>query len=51
MVRIAQGLVHLGKGTVTLNPLHTDRMLLDPVGMAGSLFVNQENMLLHSSYF
>ncbi|XP_076259804.1 26S proteasome non-ATPase regulatory subunit 2-like [Rhynchophorus ferrugineus] len=39
MVRIAQGLVHMGKGTVTLNPLHTDRMLLDPVGMAGLLIV------------
>lgn len=37
MVRIAQGFVHMGKGTVTLNPLHTDRMLLDPVGMAGLL--------------
>ncbi|XP_030745305.1 26S proteasome non-ATPase regulatory subunit 2-like [Sitophilus oryzae] len=39
MVRIAQGLVHMGKGTVTLNPLHTDRMLLDPVGMAGLLII------------
>ncbi|RZC42288.1 PC rep domain containing protein, partial [Asbolus verrucosus] len=35
MVRIAQGLVHMGKGTLTLNPLHTDRQLLDPVAMAG----------------
>merc|ERR1719320_931579 len=25
MVRIAQGLVHLGKGTLTLNPFHSDR--------------------------
>ncbi|XP_969349.2 26S proteasome non-ATPase regulatory subunit 2 [Tribolium castaneum] len=37
MVRIAQGLVHMGKGTMTLNPLHTDRQLLDPVAMAGIL--------------
>lgn len=39
MVRIAQGLVHMGKGTVTLNPLHTGRTLLDPVGMAGNVCV------------
>lgn len=37
MVRIAQGLVHMGKGTLTLNPMHTDRQLIDPVGMAGVL--------------
>lgn len=35
MVRIAQGLVHMGKGCMTLNPLHTDRQLIDPVGMGG----------------
>lgn len=35
MVRLAQGLVHLGKGTLTLDPLHTDRMLVDPVALAG----------------
>ncbi|KAJ8429001.1 hypothetical protein Cgig2_025668 [Carnegiea gigantea] len=30
MVRIAQGLVHLGKGLLTLNPYHSDRFLLSP---------------------
>lgn len=25
MVRVAQGLIHMGKGTLTLNPFHTDR--------------------------
>ncbi|KAK9664228.1 hypothetical protein RND81_14G027200 [Saponaria officinalis] len=29
-VRIAQGLVHLGKGLLTLNPYHSDRFLLSP---------------------
>ena len=29
-VRIAQGLVHLGKGLLTLNPYHSDRFLLAP---------------------
>ena len=36
-VRIAQGLVHLGKGTLTLNPYHTDRQLLSGVSMVGLL--------------
>ncbi|KAL2318544.1 hypothetical protein Fmac_032420 [Flemingia macrophylla] len=29
-VRIAQGLLHLGKGLLTLNPYHSDRVLLSP---------------------
>jgi len=37
MVRIAQGLVHLGKGTLTLNPYHSDRQLMSPVAVAGLL--------------
>ncbi len=35
MVRIAQGLTHLGKGTLTLNPYHSDRQLLSQVAIAG----------------
>jgi len=27
LVRIAQGLVHMGKGLFTLNPYHTDNQL------------------------
>ncbi|OMO99527.1 Proteasome/cyclosome, regulatory subunit [Corchorus capsularis] len=34
-VRIAQGLVHLGKGLLTLNPYHSDRCLLSPTALAG----------------
>ncbi|XP_038684206.1 26S proteasome non-ATPase regulatory subunit 2 homolog A [Tripterygium wilfordii] len=34
-VRIAQGLVHLGKGLLTLNPYHSDRSLLSPTALAG----------------
>lgn len=37
MVRIAQGLTHLGKGTLTLSPYHSDRQLLSPVALAGLL--------------
>ncbi|GMY10202.1 26S proteasome non-ATPase regulatory subunit 2 homolog A [Fagus crenata] len=34
-VRIAQGLVHLGKGLLTLNPYHSERFLLSPTALAG----------------
>ena len=37
MVRIAQGMVHLGKGTITLNPYHTDHQVLSRVSIAGLL--------------
>jgi len=37
VVRLAQGLVHLGKGTMSLSPLHSDRLLLNPSALAGLL--------------
>ncbi|KAJ3356380.1 proteasome regulatory particle base subunit [Entophlyctis luteolus] len=39
IVRIAQGLVHMGKGTVTVNPFHSNKMLLSPVATASLLTV------------
>ncbi|KAI0874671.1 armadillo-type protein [Hypoxylon argillaceum] len=39
MVRIAQGLLHMGKGTMTLNPFHTDRQILSRVSTGGLLAV------------
>jgi 26S proteasome regulatory subunit N1 len=39
MVRIAQGLLHMGKGTLTVNPFHTDRQVLSRVAAAGLLTV------------
>ena len=39
MVRIAQGLLHAGKGTITLSPFHTDRSILSRVSAAGLLTV------------
>ena len=39
MVRIAQGLLHAGKGTMSLNPFHTDRQILSRVAAAGLLTV------------
>lgn len=32
-----QGLVHMGKGTIGINPFHTDRSLMSPVAVAGLL--------------
>ncbi|KAJ9437534.1 26S proteasome non-ATPase regulatory subunit 2-like protein A [Diplonema papillatum] len=39
LVRVAQGIVMLGKGHLTLNPLHSDRTLLSPVAIGGLLVV------------
>ncbi|XP_024533370.1 26S proteasome non-ATPase regulatory subunit 2 homolog A [Selaginella moellendorffii] len=38
-VRIAQGLVHMGKGLITLNPYHSDRFLLSTPAIAGIVAV------------
>ncbi|CCC11816.1 unnamed protein product [Sordaria macrospora k-hell] len=39
MVRIAQGLLHMGKGTLSVSPFHTDRQVLSNVAAAGLLAV------------
>jgi 26S proteasome regulatory subunit N1 len=39
MVRIAQGLLHMGKGTLSINPFHTDRQILSRVSAAGLMAV------------
>lgn len=39
LVRVAQGLTHLGKGLLTLDPYHADRSLLAPHSLAGLLTV------------
>lgn len=39
MVRIAQGLVHLGKGTIGLNPFFLDRSIMHRPAVAGLLAV------------
>src|SRR4051812_31953923 len=39
LVRIAQGLNHMGKGTLTLNALHSDRQLMCPTSAAAVLVV------------
>ena len=37
MVRIAQGLLHMGRGLLTLNPIHSNNFLVSNVGIAGLL--------------
>ncbi|GLV43279.1 Regulatory particle non-ATPase 1 [Carabus blaptoides fortunei] len=56
MVRIAQGLTHLGKGTLTLSPYHSDRQLFSPVALAGLLatlvgFLDVKNIILGRSHY
>uniref|UniRef100_A0A8C9SC40 26S proteasome non-ATPase regulatory subunit 2 n=1 Tax=Scleropages formosus TaxID=113540 RepID=A0A8C9SC40_SCLFO len=56
MVRLAQGLTHLGKGTLTLCPYHSDRQLLSQVAVAGLLtvlvsFLDVKNIILGKSHY
>ena len=37
IVRIAQGLMHLGKGLMTINPVYSNNFLVNNVGLAGLL--------------
>lgn len=39
MVRIAQGLLHMGKGLLSLSPVHSDRFLLDFVALGALITV------------
>lgn len=39
LVRIAQGLSHMGKGTISLAPFHSNRQILSPVALAGLLVI------------
>ena len=43
-VRIAQGLLHMGKGLLSINPFHSDRMLLNYSALGATL------ILLHSCF-
>lgn len=56
MVRVAQGLVHMGKGMIGVNPFHTDRTLLSPVAAAGLLstivaFTDAKGFVLDKSHW
>lgn len=56
MVRIAQGLLHMGKGTLTINPYHSNRMILSPVALSGLFtvliaFTDVKNIILGKSHY
>ncbi|GAA98981.1 uncharacterized protein L969DRAFT_89035 [Mixia osmundae IAM 14324] len=56
MVRVSQGLVHMGKGTIGLAPFHTDRSLMSPAAMAGLLstllaFTDVKGFILDKSHW
>ncbi|ELT94307.1 hypothetical protein CAPTEDRAFT_150361 [Capitella teleta] len=55
-VRIAQGLTHMGKGTLTLCPYQNDRQLMNPNAVAGILAVlvallDVKNTVLGKSHY
>eukprot|EP00922_Rhytidocystis_sp_ex-Travisia-forbesii_P046791 GHVS01069754.1.p1 GENE.GHVS01069754.1~~GHVS01069754.1.p1 ORF type:complete len:1011 (+),score=212.58 GHVS01069754.1:139-3171(+) len=39
VVRISQGLLYMGKGLLSINPIHSDRFLVNPVGLGSLLTV------------
>ncbi|KAI9137134.1 armadillo-type protein [Paraphysoderma sedebokerense] len=56
VVRIAQGLIHMGKGTISINPYHSNKMLMSPVATAGLLttllgFTDAKNIILGKSHY
>lgn len=44
MVRIAQGLLYMGKGLLSISPLHSDRFLMDSVAL-GALIITTHSVL------
>lgn len=56
MVRVAQGLVHLGKGTLGLGPFHCDRQIMSPVAVAALLstilaFTDAKSFILEKAHW
>ncbi|XP_069695759.1 26S proteasome non-ATPase regulatory subunit 2-like isoform X1 [Periplaneta americana] len=56
MVRLAQGLAHLGKGTMSLSPFHSDGQIMNHVAVAGLLvilvaFFDVKNTILGKSHY
>jgi 26S proteasome regulatory subunit N1 len=56
MVRLAQGLTHMGKGTMTITPYHSHRFLLNRVAVGGLLavlisFLDVKNTILSKSHY
>jgi len=50
MVRIAQGMLYMGKGLMSLSPLHSDRLLINPVSLASLVVVLHSCLHLKSTF-
>ncbi|KAJ3324198.1 proteasome regulatory particle base subunit [Blyttiomyces sp. JEL0837] len=55
-VRVAQGLVHMGKGTLTMNPFHSNKLLLSNVAVAGifttlTAFTDAKALVLDKAHY
>ncbi len=53
VTRISQGFLHMGKGLLTLNPIHSHNLLVSNVGLAGILITIlsfTENALILGKY-
>jgi 26S proteasome regulatory subunit N1 len=55
-VRIAQGFLHMGKGLMTINPFHADKMLMSGPALGGVLVLlyscmDLKNTILDKSHF
>ncbi|EGR33984.1 hypothetical protein IMG5_028540, partial [Ichthyophthirius multifiliis] len=55
-VRLAQGLLYMGKGMVSLQPYYSDRFLLNKVGLAGIIttvfsFMDTKNIILGDYHY
>ncbi|KAF8342083.1 uncharacterized protein EI90DRAFT_3285234 [Cantharellus anzutake] len=56
MVRVAQGLVHMGKGTIGINPFFRDRQIMSQTAVAGLLatlvaFTDAKAFILDKSHW
>ncbi|KAJ3189452.1 26S proteasome non-ATPase regulatory subunit 2 [Gaertneriomyces sp. JEL0708] len=56
VVRVAQGMVHMGKGTVSVSPFHSERFLMSPTGVVGLMtvlvaFMDSKNLVLNRAHY
>eukprot|EP00397_Hematodinium_sp_SG-2012_P005278 GEMP01005296.1.p1 GENE.GEMP01005296.1~~GEMP01005296.1.p1 ORF type:complete len:899 (+),score=229.92 GEMP01005296.1:349-2697(+) len=50
MVRIAQGMLYMGKGLMSLSPLHSDRFLINPVSLASLVVILHSCLHLKATF-
>ncbi|EQC40714.1 26S proteasome regulatory subunit N1 [Saprolegnia diclina VS20] len=51
VTRIAQGLLHMGKGLITLHPFHSDRLIMSRVAVSGLLAVLHASLDMEKTIF